>query len=46
MSSKPFDNSGAFKDFCELCDEIEKNPSYNTKTELIGEFVKDFELVI
>ena len=39
----PFDASGKFIEFCELCDDIEANSAHSEKTNIVKDFVKDFK---
>jgi hypothetical protein len=39
------DGSGTFYDFISLCKEIEKEPSYNNKTELVKTFIKNHDKI-
>lgn len=37
------DGSGTFYDFITLCKEIEKEPSYNNKTNIVKTFIKNHD---
>ena len=36
------DESGSFREFCNLCDKIEAQSQYNEKTKIVKEYLQTF----